>query len=260
VLVIAGAPGRTGAALLAGLGALRAGAGLVTIATHAAARAALDQKVIELMTDALPDDLDDALSRVHELAKGKQAVVIGPGFGTDPDAVAFLRALAIELQLPCVLDADALSALANNHAFLQRAEAPRVLTPHPGEAARMLGCAASDVQADRFAAAQKLAMQTAAIVVLKGARTIIASPHAPPRVCPTGTPAMAVAGTGDVLAGVLGALLANVSNPLDAACAATYLHGLAGELGADHDRGLLASELAAHLPAALAACHAGSRL
>jgi NAD(P)H-hydrate epimerase len=261
VLVIAGAPGRTGAALLSGLGALRAGAGLVTIATQGAARAALDQKVVELMTEALPSDLDDALSRVHELAKGKQAAVVGPGFGTDPDAVAFLRALAIELELPCVLDADALSALATNHAFLQRAQAPRVLTPHPGEAARMLGCAASEVQADRFAAAQRLAAQTAAVVVLKGARTIIASPHAPPRVCPTGTPAMAVAGTGDVLAGTLGALLGQVLNPLDAACAATYLHGLAGQLAAGEtgsDRGLLASELAGHLPMALAACHAGS--
>jgi len=256
VLVVAGAPGRTGAALLAGLGALRAGAGLVTIATHAAARAALDQKVIELMTDALPSGADEALAHVHALAKTRQSAVIGPGFGTDPDAIAFLRALAIELPVPCVLDADALTALGTDHAFLQRAAAPRVLTPHPGEAARMLGVGTAEVQADRFAAAQTLASQTSAIVVLKGSRTIIASPSAPPRVCPTGTPAMAVAGTGDVLAGALGALLAQME-PLLAACAATYLHGFAGQLATPHDRGLLASELAAALPAALSACRQG---
>jgi NAD(P)H-hydrate epimerase len=253
VLLVAGAPGRTGAAQLAGFGALRMGAGLVTIATHAEARAALDQKVTELMTAALPSDLDDALSAVHALAKTKQAAVIGPGFGTDPDALAFLRALAIELPIPCVLDADALTALGTDHGFMQRAAAPRVLTPHPGEAARMLGIDTRAVQADRFAAADKLAQQTRAIVVLKGSRTIIASPSAPPRVCPTGTPAMAVAGTGDVLAGALGALLAQLP-PLEAACAATYLHGLAGQLTTPHDRGLFASELAASLPAALTTC------
>jgi NAD(P)H-hydrate epimerase len=253
VLVVAGAPGRTGAALLAGLGAMRAGAGLVTIATHAAARVALDQKVIELMTDALPSDADDALAHVHALAETRQSAVIGPGFGTDLDAIAFLRALAIELPLPCVLDADALTALGTDHAFLRRAAAPRVLTPHPGEAARMLGVSTAEVQADRFGAAQTLATQTSAIVVLKGSRTVIASTSAPPRVCPTGTPAMAVAGTGDVLAGVLGALLAQLE-PLAAACAATYLHGLAGTLATPHDRGLLASELAAALPAAISAC------
>lgn len=257
VVIIAGAPGRTGAAVLCGLGALRAGAGLATIATHAAARPALDQKVIELMTDALPEDLDDALSRAHALAKDKAAAVIGPGFGTDPDARAFMRALAIELPVPCVLDADALTALGTDHAFLRRAPAPRVLTPHPGEAARMLGTTAAAVQADRFASAQTLAERTAAVVLLKGSRTIIASHDAPPRVCPTGTPAMAVGGMGDVLGGALGALLAHAS-PLDAASAAAYLHGLAGELATEHDRGLLASELAARLPAALSICRARS--
>jgi NAD(P)H-hydrate epimerase len=119
----------------------------------------------------------------------------------------------------------------------------------------MLGCSASEVQADRFKAAQALSKQTASIVVLKGSRSIIASPEAPPRVCPTGTPAMAVAGMGDVLAGALGALLAQAA-PLPAACAAVYLHGLAGELATRHDRGLLASELADQLPAALSACRA----
>ena len=253
VLIVAGSPGRTGAALLSGLGALRAGAGMVTIATHAAARVALDQKVIELMTEALPSELDDAVAVVHELAKTRQAVVLGPGFGTDAACIAFLRTLALELPVPCVLDADALAALGTDHAFLQRAAAPRVLTPHPGEAARMLGSTSSAVQANRFAAAQTLANQTSSIVVLKGSRTVIAAPNAPPRVCPTGTPAMAVAGMGDVLAGALGALLAQ-TEPLTAACAAVYLHGLAGQLATPHDRGLLASELAACLPAALAAC------
>lgn len=260
VLLIAGGPGRTGAALLAGLGALRGGAGLVTLATRASARAALEHKVIELMTEELPEQFERAIATVHTLAKGKSVVVIGPGLGLDADSNALARALALELALPCVLDADALTAFSKDCHLIARATSAghaRVLTPHPGEAARMLGVGSGDVQADRFAAAEQLAQRTGAVVVLKGARTIIAAPTRPPRVCPTGTPAMAVGGTGDVLAGVLGALLGQLP-AFEAACAAVYLHGLAGELASTGDRGLLASELAAHLPAALVACRAGA--
>jgi NAD(P)H-hydrate epimerase len=255
VLLVAGGPGRTGAAVLAGLGALRAGAGLATIATHEAARSALDGKVLELMTEALPTAHDAACAALAQLAKDKKAAVLGPGFGTSQSASAFLRSLALELPLPCVLDADALTAFGTDFDALRAAHGPRVLTPHPGEAARLLDASISAVQADRFAAAEALARRSGATVVLKGSRSIVAAPGRPPRVCATGTPAMAVAGTGDVLAGALGALLAQLP-AFEAACAAVHLHGLAGELASTGDRGLFASELAAALPRALSACRA----
>jgi NAD(P)H-hydrate epimerase len=249
VLVIAGAPGHTGAALLSGLGALRAGAGLVTLVSRGA-RAALDAKVIELMTDELPDDAEPALERALALAEGKGAAVVGPGLGLDEQGRTLARQLALALPLATVLDADALTALGTDVGVLRSASAPRVLTPHPGEAARLLGSTSAAVQADRYAAALALAEQSGQVVVLKGARTIIAAPDGRLRVCPTGTPAMAVAGTGDVLSGVIGALLFG-RDPFTAAAAGVYLHGLAGELAAQGDRGLLASELAAALPAAM---------
>ncbi|HMI89954.1 MAG TPA: NAD(P)H-hydrate dehydratase, partial [Polyangiales bacterium] len=262
VLVIAGAPGRTGAALLSGLGAMRGGAGLVTLAARGAARAALDAKVIELMTEELPEQAEAALERALALAEGKHAAVVGPGLGLDEQGRTLARQLALALPLPTVLDADALTALGTDLGVLRSASAPRVLTPHPGEAARMLGSSSAAVQADRYAAATKLAEQSGQVVVLKGARTIIAAPSGELRVCPTGTPAMAVAGTGDVLSGVIASLLATLSAfdgtapAFDAAAAGVYLHGLAGELAARGDRGLLASELAAQLPVALAQCRA----
>jgi NAD(P)H-hydrate epimerase len=255
VLLVAGGPGRTGAAVLAGLGALRGGAGLVTLATHEAARAALDGKVLELMTEALPEAHDDACSTLERLAKDKKAAVIGPGFGLTQGARRLLRTLAVELQVPSVLDADVLTALGADCDELRAARAARVLTPHPGEAARLLGSSVSEVQRDRFAAAEALVRRTGTTVVLKGSRSIVAAPGRAPRVCTTGTPAMAVAGTGDVLAGVLGALLAQLA-PFEAACAAVHLHGLAGELASTGDRGLLASELASRLPDALVSCRA----
>jgi NAD(P)H-hydrate epimerase len=253
VLVVAGSPGRTGAALLSGLGALRSGAGLCTIAGRGEVRAALDAKVIELMTAELPLDAMSALARVVELARDKGAVVVGPGLGLDDEARTLARELAVGLTLPAVLDADALTALGVDCGMLRGAAAVRVLTPHPGEAARLLGTSSAEVQANRYAAATAIAAATGCVVVLKGARTIIADPGGAMRVCPTGHAALAVAGTGDVLSGVIGALLAQV-DAFDAAAAAVYLHGLAGQMAATGDRGLLASELAAQLPAAFQRC------
>lgn len=251
VVVIGGAPGRTGAALLSGLGALRAGAGLVTLATRDEARAALDAKVIEMMTRALPMSIGDAIATALEIAASAGALAIGPGIGVDAYGHELSRALAAQLPVPSVIDADALTAIGVDHAPLRAAVAPRVLTPHPGEAARLLGVTSADVQADRYAAASTLAQRTKCVVVLKGARTIIAEPSGRMRVCARGTPAMAVAGSGDVLAGAIAALLVH-AEAFDAASAAVYLHAVAGEIAAHTDRGLLASELAAALPRAWA--------
>ena len=252
VLVIAGAPGRTGAAVLCGLGALRTSAGLVTLAARGAAQDALDAKVIELMTARLPLEAEPAFEVALELGHGKQAAVIGPGLGLDADGRALARQLALALPLPAVLDADALTALGEDVGVLRSAAAARVLTPHPGEAARLLGVTSEQIQADRYGCAQRLAERSGCTIVLKGARTIVAEPGGRMRVCASGTAAMAVAGTGDVLAGAVAALVGQL-DPFDAAAAAVHLHGVAGEIAAaGADRGLLASEVAHAIPSALA--------
>lgn len=251
VLVVAGSPGRTGAAILSGHGALRGGAGLVTLAARGTARDALDQKVIELMTAAIPDG-DRAREAALALAEGKSAAAIGPGLGLDAEGKALAVGLARELPIPAVLDADALTAIAEaGPELLREAAAPRVLTPHPGEASRLLGCATSDIQSDRYGAAERLAKRTGQVVVLKGAGTVVADPSGRVAVCPLGTPALGVAGTGDVLAGALAAGLASHDVPFEAACAMVLLHARAGELAARSDRGVLAHEVADQLPPAL---------
>lgn len=256
VLVVAGAPGRTGAALLAALGAARAGAGLVTIAASEPGRAALDAKVLEAMTAELPTH--GAAEAALALAAGKSSAVVGPGVGTDERARALLVALAERLPIPAVLDADALTALAGDLARLRHAAAPRVLTPHPAEAARLLGVTTAEVQRDRYGAAERLARESGQVAILKGARTIVGVPDGTLYVIRAGTPALASAGTGDVLAGIVGALLSIVA-PRDAAIAGAALHAVAGELAARSDRGLLAGEVAAALPSALEACREADR-
>jgi NAD(P)H-hydrate epimerase len=253
VVVLAGSPGRTGAALLAGLGAIRGGAGLVTLAPRGPARAALDAKVIELMTSEIPEALEAGVAAALRECESRSAAVIGPGLGLDPVARRYATRLAVECPIPAVLDADALTAIAGDPAILRSARAPRVLTPHPGEAARLLGSSSAEVQADRYGAASAIASRTGQVVVLKGARTLVARPDGFSAVCAAGTPALGVAGTGDVLGGCLAAMLAAQGDAFDAACAGVLMHALAGELAARSDRGLLASEVAAALPVALAA-------
>lgn len=252
VLVIAGSPGKTGAALLSGLGAIRAGAGLVTLAARGAARAALDAKVIELMTREVPEALEAGVGVVMSDASRATSAVLGPGLGLDEGARAFVRRLAIELPVPTVLDADALRTIAEDGslASLSRAASSRVLTPHPAEAAALLGVTTEAVQSDRFAAASRLASASRQCVVLKGARTIVAGPDGSIVVCDRGTPALGVAGTGDVLAGVIAGFLAGTRSAtaqttFDHAWRGVVAHALAGErAAAGRDRGLLASEVA----------------
>lgn len=251
VLVIAGSPGKTGAAALCALGAARAGAGLVTIASDAETRRALDPKVLEIMTAALAPT--DPLASALALCDRKQAAVIGPGLGVSAPSLAFARALACQLPVPCVVDADALTALAEDPTVLKTAPAPRVLTPHPGEAARMLGVTTSEIQAQRVEAARTLAARTGQVVVLKGARSVVAAPSGALRISTRGTPALGTGGTGDVLAGVIAALCVELS-VFDAAQCGVELHARAGELAALQDRGLLASEVAHAIPRALAQC------
>lgn len=235
LVVVAGAPGKTGAAWLVARAALRGGAGLVTVASTAAGQVALDAKVIEAMTarySEAPDDADagsaaslaELLSRPHV-----RALALGPGIPTGPKMGTLVRDLAASLALPMVIDADGLNHLGDRAGeILRGAPAARVLTPHPGEMARLLGSSSSAVQANRVGVARDLARAARTVVVLKGARTVIADPDGTAVLSPLAEPALATGGTGDVLTGLIGALLVQGVAPLAAACAGVWLHGRAG--------------------------------
>src|SRR5262249_28965512 len=209
LLVVAGSLGKTGAAVLACRGALRVGTGLVTCATAQSQQPIVAAHLVEGMTEALPETGAQSLSakareRILDLAGRMDALALGPGLGLDPETQGLVRTLARDLDRPMVLDADALTALVGALESLRHARGARLLTPHPGEAARLLGLTVADVQRDRVGAARRLAEESGTIVALKGAYTVVASPGAETVLNPTGNPAMATGGTGDVLTGVAG--------------------------------------------------------
>jgi|CXWL01.1.fsa_nt_gi NAD(P)H-hydrate epimerase len=248
VLVIAGSDGKSGAASLCGLAALKSGAGLVTVAARPASLAASIAYAPELMGCALegsaPLSMADAEAISHAI-DGKQAVVIGPGISGGAETGELICELMRRFPVPWVLDADALNALAAQPAKLKGLVPQLVLTPHPGEMARLLGLTPAAVGADRLGVARRLAVAVAGTVVLKGARTITADHKGTCFINPTGNPGMATGGSGDVLAGVCGAFLAQGLSPADAALAAVYAHGLAGDLCVNEvgQLGLVASDL-----------------
>jgi NAD(P)H-hydrate epimerase len=234
VLVVAGSPGKTGAALLAARGAHRAGAGLVTVASTRAGQAALDGKVLETMTASYADG-DDAdggsYQRIVDLAERMKAVAVGPGIPAGAGMKAVVARLVAEIPIPLVVDADALNLLGSEAARLvSGAPASRVLTPHPGEMARLVGRPVADVQADRLGHARRLAAACRAVVVLKGARTIVAEPGGEAYVNPAANPSLGTAGSGDVLTGVIAALAAQGLSAMDAARLGVYAHGVAADL------------------------------
>ena len=264
VFVVAGARGFTGAAVLAARGAIRAGAGLVTVGIPASMAAIPPAALPEAMTLPLPETPEGTLSEragdaILEFAAGVSAVAIGPGLTTSPEVVTLVRRLLPRLDHPLVVDADGLNALAGEAERLHDAAGPVVITPHPGEMARLLGTTVEEVQRDRPASARGAARTLGVTVVLKGARTIVASPDGQARVIPTGNAAMAAGGMGDVLTGVTAALLGQRLAPFDAATCAAYLHGLAGDLAAASrgELGVLAREVADNIPRALARVRAG---
>jgi ADP-dependent NAD(P)H-hydrate dehydratase / NAD(P)H-hydrate epimerase len=256
VLVIGGVPGKTGATVLAARGAFAAGAGLVTIATTAATRALIVSAApAEVMTADLGAAFDgEAAQRALSLAATCTAVVLGPGLG-DPAARPFARAIAAHCATPMVIDAGAIAALAEAGAGGLPPGRPTILTPHPGEMAGLAGVSRDQVQARRTETAREAARATGAVVVLKGQRTIVAAPDGRTAVNPTGNPGMATAGTGDVLAGMAGALLARGLDAWTAAAASVYLHGAAGDEAADAmgETSLTAGDVIASVPAALRA-------
>jgi len=259
VVVIAGSAGKIGAPQLVAHGALRAGAGLATIATWPAAAAAIEGHVLEVMTARI--DTEKPADSLDAILAGKQSVVIGPGFGMGDDARTAVEYVLASWLGPIVIDADALSMFAGRPSVFMAAK-KAILTPHPGELARLLGKSAADIEADRFGAARELVAASGAVVVLKGAHTIVASRDARLVVAPVACPVLATAGSGDTLGGIIGALACGLP-PFEAACAGVMLHGLAGEAWAQAhggaDRGMLASEIGDELPALVAAVLQASR-
>jgi NAD(P)H-hydrate epimerase len=249
LLVVAGSPGKTGAAHLALFGALRGGAGLVTLAARPQALAMALAGRPEAMSLSLPGEgpLGEAdLGLLLEAARGVDALVIGPGIPRGPETGKLLRELLGRSGTPAVVDADGLNALSESPGGPAGLKVQAVFTPHPGEMARLTGRSIAEVQADRIGLAGESARSWGVTVVLKGARTVVADPNAPSAVIPTGNPGMASGGTGDVLAGLAGALLAGGLSPFDAGRVAAFVHGRAGDLAARRmgERGLLASDLA----------------
>jgi len=257
VLVIAGARGKGGAARMTALAALRSGAGLVTAAVPRSLQGRLVGGAMEAMTEGLEETADGspalaALPRLLRLAEGKSAVALGPGLTTHPETKRLVRALVRRIRVPLVLDADGLNAFEGDTRGLP-GRRPLILTPHPGEMARLTDRSARAVQADRPAAAGGLARRLGCHVVLKGRRTIVARPDGRMSVNPTGNPGMATGGSGDVLSGILAGLLAQGLEAGAAARVGVYLHGLAGDLAADRvgEMPLLARDIIADFPRAL---------
>jgi len=257
--IIAGSVGKTGAAALAARAALRVGAGLVTVATPSSVNDVLEAKLLEAMTMPLPETkartlARSGLDRVLAFIQARTAIAIGPGLSTHPETVELVQSLMKHLDRPSVLDADALNAMTGRASLLTECKTPPILTPHPGEMARLeIDATPQTVNADRIGTARRFARERGVFIVLKGARTVVARPDGLVAICPTGNPGMATAGTGDVLTGMIVGLLAQRVPPWEAACAATYFHGSAGDLAAQHlgQPGMVASDLIAQIPYAL---------
>lgn len=258
VLTIAGGRGKTGAAAMAGVAALRAGAGLSTVASAASAISAISSYAPEIMTEPLAEtDAGSIAMRAPDdpamkaITDKKTVIAIGPGMGHHPDTVEFIRRFVQESKTPMVVDADALNALAGQR---PRFAGPRIFTPHPGEMSRLIDQPIADIQMDRIGAARAFATEHGVHLVLKGNRTLIAMPDGEVWINPTGSPAMATGGTGDVLTGMIAGLVAQFPNHLEQALlAAVWLHGRAGELGAEKlgEKSLVATDLFAFLPEAM---------
>ncbi len=258
LLVLAGSPGKTGAAALVCQGAMRAGAGLVTLGIPASLNHILEVKLTEAMTEPLPDPINgylcpDSMGRILQLLEGKTALALGPGVSTQPQVRELILGLISKAKIPLVVDADGITALASRPQLLKECTNPITITPHPGEMARLLGTTTKEVQDNRIEVARDFATSYRCVVVLKGNRTIISSPEGEVYINPSGNPGMASGGTGDVLTGMIGGLLAQGIPPLEAAKWGVYLHGLAGDIAATKlgEMPLIASDILDYLPYAL---------
>jgi len=260
VLVIGGAVGKSGAAAMAGMSALRAGAGLSTVATARSVLSTVAAFHPELMTEPLEETDAGTISlraleygRMDSLVKGKTVLAIGPGISRNPETSDFVRNVVAKYQTPVVLDADGLNAFEGQTEKLNGMDRVLVITPHPGEMARLLGISVAQVQADRLGVARKFASEHQLTIVLKGDRTLVVDPSGETWVNTTGNPGMATGGTGDILTGMVAGFLAQYKKQVfEAVCAAVHMHGAAGDIACETmgEQPLVATDLIKALPEA----------
>ncbi|HKA54158.1 MAG TPA: NAD(P)H-hydrate dehydratase [Candidatus Binatia bacterium] len=259
LLVLAGARGKSGAALLCGGAALRVGTGLVTLAGPSSLNAIFSSVLIEAMTVPFPERADGSLAldegALASALQGKNAVAFGPGVGVSTDTIGLTRWLLAHSELPLVIDADGLNCLATDLSPLRDARGPVILTPHPGEMARLVRASTAEVQSQRLALARAFATQHHCYLVLKGSHTVIAAPDGGAWVNTTGNPGMASGGMGDVLTGILAGLLAQGYAAAEACALGVFLHGYAGDLAAGEkgEAGIVARDVIERLPGGLRA-------
>ncbi|HWR56451.1 MAG TPA: NAD(P)H-hydrate dehydratase [Negativicutes bacterium] len=258
ISVIAGSEGLTGAAVLASYGALRSGGGLVTLGVPRSLHDIMESKCTEVMTRPLPENPRGVFSLaaqepIQQMARTADVLLLGPGLSTCGDIKQLVQNLVRCISIPMIIDADGLNALTENMDVLEQAAGALVFTPHPGEMARLAKMPISDVQANRLEVARTYAQRWGATVILKGARTVIATPDGQVYINITGNPLLATGGTGDVLAGLIAGFIGQGMTPEDAAVAAVYTHGRAADLLAQEtgDRGALAGELLSMIPKVL---------
>lgn len=262
VLVVAGSVGKAGAAALTGWGAMRGGAGLVTIAAASTARPEIAGFAAELMTVPLPASRDGMLGKgaakaVLDMQGTFNVAAVGPGLGQASATQTEIRRLVARSPWPVVLDADGLNAFGGRYRrSLGKHASPLVVTPHPGEAARITGLGVDEIQSDRLEAARRIAREVDGVCVLKGYRTIVADPEGRAFINPTGNPGMASGGMGDLLTGLIAGFIAQECEPLESAILGAYVHGLAADIALDEgetEQTLTAGEVALALPKAFAA-------
>ena len=266
VLVVGGSQGMTGAAIMTAGTSLRSGAGLVTAALPESILPVAEGAMVEVMTRALPETGQatialEALPTIENLMGTASVCAIGPGMSQYPEAHAIIRFVLERAGIPVVIDADGLNALASDIGILRNRQIPVVLTPHPGEMARLTGMSVEEIQANRIAVARSAALDWGVTVVLKGNKTVVANAHGEVYVNITGNPGMATAGSGDVLCGIIAGLVAQGLRPADAACVGVYLHGLSGDAAAHMkgERGIIAGDLINCLPAVMKQYDAGTQ-
>jgi len=263
LLILSGSLGKTGASVMAGKAALKMGAGLVTIGTPQSCLPIVARAMVELMTEPLPETPEqtfsvDAVDGSLALLRDKDALLLGPGISTNPSTAEFVRTLLPQINVPVVLDADALNILAETPDLLKSLKTTAIVTPHPGEFARLLGTSTKEIVEKKLDLVPKFAQEYGLYLVLKGYRTLICTPDGHTYVNPTGNPGMATAGSGDVLSGMIASMIVQEKDPLLATLAAVFVHGLSGDIGAQRigEKALTAGKLITYLPTAIKALSA----
>jgi len=264
LFVLSGSPGKTGAAAMVCQAALRVGTGLVTLGIPESLNPILEAKLTEPMTEPLPETKDNTLAltaqgKIMELCSRKTALAMGPGLSMNGETAKLVQKLVRSVNLPAVIDADGLSALGGKLDLVRKSQKELILTPHPGEMARLTNTSSQEIQQNRIQVSREFAQKYGVILVLKGARSLVAGPQGEVFINPTGNPGMASGGTGDILTGMIGGFLAQGFPALEAAKLGVFLHGLAGDFVAHRkgSRGIAAMDLAEEAPRLLRALASG---